>query len=137
MALVDELDHDLLGRYPRQNIHGVELEKLEGGQGFFVVARLNGLPVGCGAVRVLEPGIGEVKRMYVRPAARRRGVAQAVLSTLESTAHDMGIRTLRLETGTRQPEANALYEKQGYQVIPCFGEYVSDPFSLCYEKTLS
>jgi GNAT superfamily N-acetyltransferase len=135
-ALVEELDRDLLARYPRHNIHGVDLEKLEAGQGFFVVARLDGRPVGCGAVRVLEPGIGEVKRMYVRRVARRRGVAQAVLATLEKTAHAMGIHTLRLETGTRQPEANALYEKQGYHPIPCFGEYICDPFSLCYEKAL-
>jgi GNAT superfamily N-acetyltransferase len=135
-ALVEELDRDLLERYPRHNIHGVDLEKLEGGQGIFVVARLDGLLVGCGAVRVLEPGVGEVKRMYVRPAARRRGVAQAVLATLEATAREMGLRTLRLETGTRQPEAKALYEKQGYQRIPCFGEYVSDSFSVCYEKEL-
>jgi putative acetyltransferase len=135
-ALVEELDRDLLERYPRNNIHGVELEKLERGQGFFVVARLDGRPVGCGAVRVLEPGVGEVKRMYVRPTARRRGVAQAVLATLEATARETGMHTLRLETGTRQPEANALYEKQGYRSIPCFGEYLSDPFSVCYEKVL-
>jgi putative acetyltransferase len=136
-ALVEELDRDLLARYPRHNIHGVELERREGGQGFFVVARLDGQSVGCGAVRVLESGIGEVKRMYVRPKARRRGVAQAVLAALEQTALAMGMHTLRLETGTRQPEANALYEKQGYHPIPCFGEYVSDPYSLCYEKALS
>jgi len=136
LALVEELDRDLLSRYPRQNIHGVELQKLEGEQGFFVVARLAGWTVGCGAVRILEPGIGEIKRMYVRPAARRRGVAQAVLTTLEKTAKTMGLHILRLETGTRQPEANALYEKEGYQPIPCFGEYVTDPFSVCYEKTL-
>jgi putative acetyltransferase len=135
-ALLEELDHDLQERYPRHAIHGVELAKLDGGQGFFVVARLDGQAVGCGAVRVLEPGLGEVKRMFVRPEARRRGVALAVLDKLEAKAREMGIRTLCLETGRRQPEAIALYERQGYRRTPCFGEYVSDPFSVCYEKTL-
>jgi GNAT superfamily N-acetyltransferase len=134
--LLEALDRDLLERYPRHAIHGVALDRLEGGRGFFVVARLDGHAVGCGAVRVLEPGVGEVKRMFVRPETRRRGVAQAVLAKLETTAREMGMHTLRLETGTRQPEANALYERQGYQRIPCFGEYVSDPFSVCYEKAL-
>jgi GNAT superfamily N-acetyltransferase len=86
---------------------------------------------------VLEPDIGEVKRMFVRPAARRRGVAEAVLATLESTARERGMHTLRLETGIHQPEGNAFYEKQGYRLIPCFGEYLRDPMSVCYEKALN
>jgi putative acetyltransferase len=135
-ALLEALDSDLLGRYPRHAIHGVTLAELEVGQGFFVVARLDGRAVGCGAVRLLEPGIGEVKRMFVRPEARRRGIAQKVLAKLESTALELGMHTLRLETGTRQPEAIALYERQGYRRFPCFGEYGSDPFSVCYEKVL-
>ena len=134
--LLKALDDELLARYPRHAIHGVNLAELEGGQGFFVVARLDGQAVGCGAVRNLEPGVGEVKRMYVTPNARRQGVAQAVLAKLETTARELGMHTLRLETGTRQPEAIRLYERQGYRRIPCFGEYVSDPFSVCYEKVL-
>jgi len=135
-ALLEELDRELLERYPRHAIHGVELRELENGRGFFVVARLDGRTVGTGAVRELEPSVGEIKRMYVRPEARRRGVARAVLVKLEETARALGIHTLRLETGTRQPEAIALYEGEGYRPIPCFGEYASDPFSACYEKTL-
>jgi GNAT superfamily N-acetyltransferase len=135
-ALMEELDSELLDRYPRHAIHGVELGELENGRGFFVLARLDSRPVGSGAVRTLETGVGEIKRMYVRPEARRRGVARAVLVKLEETACAMGIHTLRLETGTRQPEAIALYEGEGYRPIPCFGEYASDPFSACYEKIL-
>lgn len=135
-ALLAELDDELLERYPRHAIHGVELGQVEGDNGFFVVARFDGRAVGCGAVRVLEPGVGEVKRMYVRPDARRRGVARAVLDKLEQTARELGFHVLRLETGIRQPEAIALYEGRGYRRIPCFGEYASDPFSACYEKML-
>src|SRR5262245_14100661 len=121
-VLLEELDRDLLTRYPAEFIHGVALQELDGGQGFFVLARLNGEAVGCGAVRMLEPGVGEVKRMYVRPSARRRGVARAILGCLEKSSLALGFHALRLETGTRQPEANALYEAQGYRQIPCFGE---------------
>jgi putative acetyltransferase len=135
-ALLAELDGELLERYPRHAIHGVELQQLEDDRGFFVVARLDSRAVGCGAVRLLEAVVGEVKRMYVRPQARRRGIARAVLVKLEETARALGIHTLRLETGTRQPEAIALYEGEGYRPIPCFGEYASDPFSACYEKIL-
>jgi putative acetyltransferase len=135
-ALLQALDEDLLARYPRHNIHGVELRQLDGGRGLFVVARLNGLAIGCGAIRLLEEGIGEIKRMFVHPDARRLGVARKVLATLEETAKKLGYTTLRLETGTRQPEAIALYEKHGYHRIPPFGEYVMDPYSVCYEKVL-
>jgi GNAT superfamily N-acetyltransferase len=135
-ALLAELDSELLQRYPRHAIHGVELRQLEDDRGFFVVARLDGRAVGCGAVRVLEAGVGEIKRMFVRPEARRRGVARAVLAKLEETARERGFYTLRLETGARQPEAIALYETHGYYRIPCFGEYATDPFSACYEKQL-
>src|SRR5262245_30616851 len=97
---------------------------------------LTARPVGCGAVRLLEPGVGEVKRMFVRPEARRRGVARLVLVKLEETARERGLHTLRLETGTRQPEAIALYATHGYRPIPRFGEYADDAFSVCFEKVL-
>ena len=68
-----------------------------------------GRALGCGALRVLEDGVAEVKRMYVVPKERGRGVARAVLTGLEDAARDRGWTTLRLETGPRQPEAVALY----------------------------
>jgi GNAT superfamily N-acetyltransferase len=135
-ALLKALDQNLLARYPRHNIHGVELQELDADHGIFVVARLNCCAIGCGAVRPLEDGVGEVKRMYVRAEARRMGVARKILATLEEVAKNQGYTVLRLETGTRQPEAIALYEAHGYHRIPPFGEYVTDPYSVCYEKAL-
>jgi GNAT superfamily N-acetyltransferase len=135
-ALLQALDQDLLARYPQNNIHGVELREVDGGRGLFLVARLNGLAVGCGAIRPLEDSVGEVKRMYVHPDARRSGVARKLLAKLEEEAKNTGYKSLRLETGTRQPEAIALYETHGYRLIPPFGEYLSDPYSVCYEKAL-
>ena len=107
--------------------------------GTFLVARIDGDPVGCGALRAAldgTPGLAEIKRMYTRPEARRRGVSRALLARLEDAARAVGYRRVQLETGTRQPEAIALYETAGYHSIPPYGEFKDDPLSLCYAKDL-
>jgi GNAT superfamily N-acetyltransferase len=135
-ALMDRLDAELHDRYPQSSIHGFEPGQIADGSGAFLVARLAGRAVGCGAVRPLEAGVGEVKRMFVLPECRGRGIARQLLSALETAAAQLGFHTLRLETGTRQPEAIGLYESAGYVKVPPYGEYVGDPFSVCYEKRL-
>jgi GNAT superfamily N-acetyltransferase len=100
----------------------------------------DGTPLGCGALRALGDGAAEVKRMYVVPAARGRGVAKAVLAGLESAARERGWTTLRLETGPRQPEAVGLYSRAGYRPIGAFGAYVGAPDaadSLFFERVLA
>ena len=105
-----------------------------------VVARDDdGTALGCGALRSLGNGAAEVKRMYVVPAARGRGVAKAVLAALEAAARERGWTTLRLETGPLQPEAIALYRGAGYREIRAFGDYAGDPDaadSLFFERRL-
>ena len=99
----------------------------------------DGTALGCGALRVLGDGVAEVKRMYVAPAARGRGVAKAVLAGLEEAARERGWTTLRLETGPRQPEAIGLYSQAGYRPIEAFGAYVDAPDaedSLFFERFL-
>ncbi|WP_409329347.1 GNAT family N-acetyltransferase [Trujillonella humicola] len=99
----------------------------------------DGAPVGCGALRPLEPGAAELKRMYVVPEARGRGVSRQLLAALEAAARDRGWTTVRLETGPRQPEAIGLYESAGYRPIAAFGVYVDEPdagCSLYYERVL-
>ena len=86
----------------------------------------DGTPVGCGALRPLEPGAAELKRMYVVPAARGRGVSRLLLVALEAEAAARGWTTLRLETGTRQPAAVGLYTAAGYRPVEAFGHYVTD-----------
>ncbi len=107
--------------------------------GAFVVAWLGGKPVGCGAVKPVVGGeqLGEVKRMYTVPGARRRGVSRAVLARLEVLATGLGYRRLQLETGTEQPEAVALYEAQGWHRIEPYGRYKDEPSSVCFGKDLS
>jgi len=98
-----------------------------------------GTAVGCGALRALGDGAAEVKRVYVVPEARGRGVSKVLLAGLEDAARSRGWTVLRLETGPRQPEAIALYEGAGYRPIPAFGGYVDEPdagCSLYYERVL-
>ena len=108
--------------------------------GVVLVARDDdGTALGCGALRALGDGVAEIKRMYVVPAARGRGVSRAVLGALQDAARERGWTTLRLETGPRQPEAIGLYTSAGYGPIEAFGAYVGDPDaeeSLFFERAL-
>jgi GNAT superfamily N-acetyltransferase len=99
----------------------------------------DGTAIGCGALRGIADGVGELKRMYVVPAARGRGVARALLAALEDEARSRGWATLRLETGPRQPEAIALYTGAGYRPIEAFGIYAGAADagdSLFFERVL-
>jgi GNAT superfamily N-acetyltransferase len=102
----------------------------------FLVARIEGEPVGCAGLHVLEPGVGEVRRMYVRPAHRGHGVSRMLLAAIEDMARARAVLALRLETGDLQPEAIGLYQSTGYRRIPVFGAYVNSIHSLCFEKHL-
>ena len=103
----------------------------------FLVARLPGEAIGCGALRPLDEDTAEIKRMYVAPAARGRGVARQIIANLECHAQQLCYRRIRLETGVRQPEAQRLYESMGFRRIEAFGSYVGNPTSVCFEKVLT
>ena len=103
----------------------------------FLVAREDGRALGCGALRSLGEPVVEIKRMFVRPAARGRGVGAALLGELEREAVERGFRVVRLETGPLQPEAIHLYERTGYREIPCFGSYAGGAASRCFERRLA
>jgi DNA-binding MarR family transcriptional regulator/GNAT superfamily N-acetyltransferase len=90
--------------------------------GFFVVARLAGLPVGCGALKRQTATAGEIKRMWTAPSARGQGVARGVLRALESIARESGLTMLRLETNRTLTEAQALYRREGYDEVAPFNE---------------
>jgi putative acetyltransferase len=102
----------------------------------FLVARLSGQPVGCSALRRFDDDTAEIKRMYVAPGGRRKGIARRILVELERHAREFGYCAIRLETGIRQPEAQRLYESLGYRRIDAFGPYIGNPTSICYERVL-
>jgi GNAT superfamily N-acetyltransferase len=136
--LIQALNAELSGLYPEPGATHFRLEpdEVADGRGAFVVALLDGRPLGCGAVRRLDPGAAELKRMYVAPDARGQGIGRALLSELEHEARRLGARRLLLETGIRQEAALALYRKTGFAVIPAFGEYLDSPTSVCMAKDL-
>jgi GNAT superfamily N-acetyltransferase len=136
--LIAALNAELEQRYPEDgaNFFRLDAEEVADGRGAFLVAYIDGHAVGCGAVRRNEPGVAEIKRMYVAPDARGRGVGRLILDELEAVARQLGVHRLVLETGPRQPEALALYRRAGYVEIPLFGEYVGAEFSVCMAKNL-
>jgi len=103
---------------------------------FLVVRDDEGSAVACGGIARFDAERAELKRMYVVPAARGRGLGRRVLVELEGAARRLGYAAVVLETGDRQPEALALYESSGYERIPCYPPYDSRALSLCFEKRL-
>lgn len=147
-ALIAALNAELSALYPEPGATHFHLDPNEvaPGAGVFLVARLRGRPVGCGALRLLReatlvrevgPRVGELKRMYVAPEARGLGIGRALLVRLEAEARTLGLDRLVLETGTRQAEALALYRRAGFTDIPPYGEYAASvTTSVCLTKTL-
>lgn len=105
--------------------------------GVFLAARRDGEVIGCGGICRLEEAVAELRRMYVAPAARGLGVGRRLLAELESEARALGYSSIRLETGFRQEEAIGLYESAGFRRGDCWGPYLTDPKSVCYEKSLA
>jgi putative acetyltransferase len=136
--LILALNAELEGRYPEEgaNFFRLDPDEVSDGRGGFFVAYIGGEAVGCGAVRRTGPGVAEIKRMYVAPAARGRGVGKQIVKKLESVARQLGVTRLVLETGPRQPEAIAVYKNSGFVEIPLFGEYIGSNFSVCMAKDL-
>ncbi|MEU7959952.1 GNAT family N-acetyltransferase [Micromonospora humida] len=102
----------------------------------YLVVVDGGRVVACGGLQSLDAGTGELKRMYVRPAYRGRGIARQLLCALEELAFQQGHSVLCLETGSYLPAAIGLYTSCGYQPIPVYGEYVHNPYSVCFAKRL-
>ena len=102
-----------------------------------VVANLNKVPLACGAIKVFDSKSMEVKRMFVLPEFRGKGIATKVLAELESWASELGYESCLLETGKRQIEAIELYRKSDYVTISNYGQYVGIDNSLCFEKKLN
>ena len=102
----------------------------------FVVAQQEGHPVGCGAMKEIELGTVEIKRMFVLSEARGLRIGSQILTELETWALELGYRRTVLETGKIQSEAVRLYERSGYQVIPNYGQYAGVETSVCFQKAL-
>ncbi|MFZ6875713.1 GNAT family N-acetyltransferase [Undibacterium sp. Di27W] len=137
IALITELDAYQSALYPPESHHALDLASVDEQGLLFVIARDEaGQAVACGAV-VLSAAYGELKRMYVRPQYRGRGLAKKILQTLEAAAMASGCMELKLESGPYQPEALALYARCGYALCERFGGYADDPLSVFMQKKLT
>jgi putative acetyltransferase len=138
-ALIDALNAELRALYPEPGATHFRLdpEEVMGGRGAFLVAYFGRTPVGCGAVRLLDAETAELKRMYVSPSERGRGLGRCLVAALEAEARALGARRLVLETGVRQHAALSLYRAAGFSPIPLYGEYGRSPdTSVCLGKDL-
>ena len=136
-GLVSALDADLMRRYPGEPANGVEPAEFREAGGYFLLARDGVDAVGCGAFRPIDARTVEIKRMFVDPRWRGRGIAGAVLDGLETEARRRGHVRCILETGVRQPEAIAVYRRAGHAEIDAFEPYVGSPLSVCFGKDLA
>ena len=134
--LIRELDGGLAAVYTPEQRFGPRFDgsQIAEGRATFLVARLGGEAAGCGAFMLLDRETAEIKRMYVKPEHRGRGIARAVLERLEAGAQGLGVRRFVLETGVHQGEAIGLYERAGYRRVDCWGDYAASPTSVCFEK---
>lgn len=135
LLLVKDLDADLARRDGDDHAFYATLNTTDTLRNV-IVAYAGEQPIGCGAFRPFADDAVEIKRMFVPPALRGKGIASGVLSALEAWASELGYRRCVLETGKRQPEAIALYLKHGYAIIPNYGKYADMENSVCFEKKI-
>jgi len=138
-TLIESLNAELTGAHPEPRANfGLDPAEASDGRGAFLVVYHEENPVGCGAVRLLDSETAELKRMYVAPAARGKGLGRRLVAALETEARALGVRRLVLETGIRQQAALALYRATGFEPIPLYGEYLHSPeTSICLGKVFA
>ncbi|TWD83559.1 acetyltransferase (GNAT) family protein [Kribbella amoyensis] len=131
VLLLDLALQELFTRYPASRSHPVDPATT------FLVAVAGGDAVGCVGLMPVVDGVGEIKRLYVRPDHRGQGIARRLITSAEALARHRGAITLRLATGSRQPEAMTLYQSAGYRPTQPYGKYARQPTALCYLKSLA
>ena len=133
--LVKYLDADLAERDGNDHSFYAQFNKIDKIK-YVVVVYENNKPMGCGAIKEYAPNAMEIKRMYTSPESRGKGIATKVLTELEIWATELSYEKCILETGKKQPEAIGLYKKNGYKLIPNYGQYAEIENSLCFEKDI-
>ncbi len=135
--LVEQVQQEYVARYGGRDEAVVDPAEFLPPQGLFLAAEVDGEPVGSGAWRAMGPGVAEIKRVYVAPRLRRRGLARLIMAVLERTAAQEGFRSVVLNSGDRQPEALRLYERLGYGPVTPYGVYACAPDAVFLGKDLA
>ena len=134
--LVGQVQQEYVERYGGPDEAVVDPAEFLPPAGLFIVADVAGVPAGCGAWRALPSGEAEIKRVYVEPTFRRRGLAQLIVAALEDGAARAGHGSVVLNTGQEQPEALALYARLGYTPVTGYGVYACAPGAVFLGKEL-
>jgi putative acetyltransferase len=134
-TLVEQLDIELFNRYPEIQQIYAPLNKIESIDTSVIAYEFDN-PVACGCFKIYSSDSVEIKRMYVNPTARGRGISKMILNELLKWAREIGFKKAILETGSNQPEAIGLYTKEGFIKIENFAPYQNMPNSICFEKIL-
>ena len=133
LRLIRELNDEMAALYPGSPIDAVDISEFESAGGYFVVAQDRDHAVGCGGFRRINDRFVEMKRLFVQPSARRRGIGRQILRHLEAEIRRRGYCNTVLETGCDNAAAIALYESEGYQPIRPF-RGTGTATSRCYAK---
>ncbi|MGV8927697.1 MAG: GNAT family N-acetyltransferase [Ewingella sp.] len=136
-AMVAELDHYQSALYPSGSDYCMPLEVMANAITYPFLAETEGQPVGCACLYLGENGIAEIKRVYVAPNGRGKGVASRLIHSLEDHVQALKITEIYLETGIHQRDAIGLYKKHGFSLTGPFGDYANDPLSVFMVKTFS
>ncbi len=135
IELVKQLDIGLAERNGEKHSFYAQFNKIDRIK-YVVIAYDDEKPIACGALKEYEPDTMEVKRMYVSPESRGKGIATQILTALENWAAELSCEKIILETGKKQPEAIELYKKNRYKTIPNYGQYKGVENSVCFEKEI-
>ena len=136
LRMIAALDVQMTALYPPESNHLLDIAALSDPAVTFLVVRDGNEAIGCGALSRDARGWGEVKRMFIRPEQRGRGIGKRVLADLETLAREASLPLLRLETGIHNTDALALYRAAGFVECPPFGDYKPDPLSVFMEKRI-
>ncbi len=134
--LVLELDDDLKTYYKEEKSFYGKLNSIENIKYVVIAYDKDANAVGCGGIKEFSLNEMEIKRMYVPPNYRGIGIASLILNELENWSRDLKYKKCVLETLKEKPYAIAFYKKNGYGVVPNFGEYVNAENSICFEKKI-
>lgn len=133
--LTVELDKELFARYGKKQEAYTAFNDVSGVD-HAIVALESESPIGCGCFNRFDDETAEIKRMFVKEAARGKGVAKGILKNLEEWAKSQGYKKLVLQTGSLQPEAINLYGKIGFTQTECYRQYKGDDNSVCFAKNI-
>jgi len=135
-ALVLAMEAEIVDIYRdrEQRPHNPVLDELAGEGGALIVVRVGGEPAGCAGLKRIDEEAAEIKRVFIKPEFRGRGIGRPLIAAVERRARELGYRRVRLDTGHEQPEARHIYETSGYHSIERFNDA---PFAaFWFEKEL-